>query len=576
MNRPTRRQIGRYGCKNEEDMFFEDLANYTEDQIVQAPNGDCYTKADLLQHFRRQEDQGTRFTYPNDRSVVPVDILREVGAPGFEPPQPAPAEPETIVGQPIGNLARQHLLIALDRHRRYGDALLLPNDRQAMQRLVNTAVFAEEDDDNFVTMAMQINHALPNVLQEIVQENLGNWEAEQRDLMGREDMTDQEQADRAMQRVRRQREGFEMGFEDHESRERESQHLNMQHMGAEDRATQAREERDRRAIEAQERLSAFTPNIPAARWQLGRQYAQTGEDTREYERGMLTFDQNFGPQGSGLRGGDVGSPLDLPPSYEASRPGNAPGRVKKRITLQAGLGPGLPIKDQQGHITTPEEIKRGEVLEEIIDDLARLKKGVVKKREDGPKKASKTKGQKKEATLLEELIKRASDPKYGKDVPDIQAGQKLKGEEKWGEKKKDKGAELKEELKKSAQRQNKRMDDIISKYEKQATAKKAPAKKAPAKKASTKDLKKILDDSAGDTVDFAKKLKSMMPGKAKKKSKACDLRGYSKLKKADLISSISSVTSHSEADLKSLTVKKLRAIAHEHCGYKKRGSTGNV
>jgi len=99
----------------------------------------------------------------------------------------------------------------------------------------------------------------------------------------------------------------------------------------------------------------------------------------------------------------------------------------------------------------------------------------------------------------------------------------------------------------------------------------ASRKKAP-KKAPKKDLSHILEESTVDTVDFAKKLKSMMPGTAKKKSKACDLRGYSKLKKADLISSIASVTSHSEADLKSLTVRKLRAIAHEHCGYKKRGS----
>lgn len=250
-----------------------------------------------------------------------------------------------------------------------------------------------------------------------------------------------------------------------------------------------------------------------------------------------------------LKGGALGSD---PKTWSPSGGNVASGKPKKRITLVDGVGPSralpVPVAGEQKFKSVP------------------------------------TKGEKTAAILFDELEKRIANPNYGKDIPDLQAGQKVQGEEKWGDKEKDKEAEFREKLKKSSEIQDKRMQDIISKYEKQETTKKA-AKKAPAKKApSSKDLKKILDDSAVDSVDFAKKLKAMMPEKsvqppeespkkAEKRKAPCVLRGYSKLKKADLVTAVKRALREqgkSVTGLEKETVPALRKLAFQYCGYKPR------
>ena len=188
------------------------------------------------------------------------------------------------------------------------------------------------------------------------------------------------------------------------------------------------------------------------------------------------------------------------PTWTKIRPGNQPAKVKKRITPMAVTGPSSTIK------------------------------------------SSATQGQKKEQQLMDELVHRiVSDPMYGTTVEGFQAGERLLPET-WGQK--DHSADYKRALEladrqvEQTKRQDRRLEDIISKYE-------GAAKKGVTPTAAPK----------------------------RKRGKKCDISGYSKLKKADLISSLQSVGV--ETDRK-MTVRALRALARKHCGYKtvQRKSTG--
>ena len=188
-----------------------------------------------------------------------------------------------------------------------------------------------------------------------------------------------------------------------------------------------------------------------------------------------------------------------------------------------------------------------------------------------------------EQRMNEELIKRIQDENYGQYVKDIKAdSKKYKTTEKWGKKDKKEEKRRKEQAK-LTKKQEERMNKIYEKYEKEAMEKaNAKALKNLQKKKKSEDLSTILKESTLDTEEFAKKLKSMAPKKSvqPRQSKACEIRGYSKLKKAELVTAVESALrgkfgqDYIEAgpDLKKQTVKKLRALAREFCGYKKRSS----
>jgi hypothetical protein len=211
------------------------------------------------------------------------------------------------------------------------------------------------------------------------------------------------------------------------------------------------------------------------------------------------------------------------------------GKPKKRITLVAGQQPSSTVRPIQ-----PQPVAK---LQPV-----------------------KTQGQKSEASLLDELEKRIADPNYGKDIADIQAGQKLEGEETWGKKQKDKDAEYREERKKLAKMQDKRMEDIIAKYEKQEKKSVQPRQK---KDAPPRMTDKEVEETAKRAMA---RLKVPETKKAEKRKEPCEIRGYSKLKKAELVAVVGKALREkgkSVTGLEKETVPKLRALAREHCGYKK-------
>jgi len=140
-----------------------------------------------------------------------------------------------------------------------------------------------------------------------------------------------------------------------------------------------------------------------------------------------------------------------------------------------------------------------------------------------------TRGQKTSRSLMTDLVKKIeSNPQYGDKVGDIKMGVPIRSRS-WGPKADDASADLVDKMKKNASAQDQRMQDIIQKYENM------PGKKS----------------------------KSKAPGAPKKKG--CDIRGYSKLRKAELIQRLSG-----KVDTAGMNVKQLKAAASKYCGYKQR------
>ena len=100
---------------------------------------------------------------------------------------------------------------------------------------------------------------------------------------------------------------------------------------------------------------------------------------------------------------------------------------------------------------------------------------------------------------MTDLVKKIeSNPQYGDKIGDVQMGVPIRSRS-WGPKGDDASPDLVDKMKNNASAQDRRMQDIIQKYE-----------NMPGKKSRTK-----------------------APGAPKKKG--CDIRGFSKLRKAELI-----------------------------------------
>jgi len=140
-----------------------------------------------------------------------------------------------------------------------------------------------------------------------------------------------------------------------------------------------------------------------------------------------------------------------------------------------------------------------------------------------------TRGQKTSRSLMTDLVKKIeSNPQYGDKIGDVQMGVPIRSRS-WGPKGDDASPDLVDKMKNNASAQDRRMQDIIRKYEN------TPGRKS----------------------------KSKAPGASKKKG--CDIRGYSKLRKAELIQRLSG-----KVDTAGMNVKQLKAAASKYCGYKQR------
>jgi hypothetical protein len=154
-------------------------------------------------------------------------------------------------------------------------------------------------------------------------------------------------------------------------------------------------------------------------------------------------------------------------------------------------------------------------------------------------RAEPTEGQKRARSLMTDLVKNIerNPDKYGskfKDVSkDLPMGVPIKPKT-WGPKEKeteDPTPDFMSQMKENASNQDKVWQDIIKRYENVPTRKKRASKK-----------------------------------ETTPKKKACDIRGYSKLKKAELIQRLSG-----KVDTAGMNVKQLKAAASKYCGYKQRG-----